>query len=834
MRKSLLFGAMFLIASCTVQKEEEFESPDQHRYHAVAEDPVDSETRVFADSKLRVRWNEGDHISIFERITYNQEYEFLGDTGDTAGDFGLVESSGYHSGGNIEDGHVYAVYPYDKKNKCDYDGNLTVTFPSVQHYKKDSFGIGANVMVAKTNTMDLRFMHVGGYRTFKLYGEGVFVSSIRIESNGDEFLSGRTDVTIDSDGKPAASFVESETNSKSVELVCDTPVALGGTEADAVEFWFVLPPGTLAQGFTVTITDIDGNEFTKSTSNSIEIKSGAKKSMAAFEVELEPVQPNFVIYYTSTDGSVVTPFAANVFGANLVSNEYVGTKGIMVFNTDVTMIGDNAFKDCMSLTGITIPDSVTKIGESAFSGCENLSYINIPNSVESIGENAFATTSLTSFTIPEGITTIEEGTFASCFSLASVTIPESVKYIKSGAFTCCSALSGITLPNNLESIESDAFSNCYSLTSIVIPSRVTIIDNWAFGECGNLSQITLPDGLEIIESYAFYSCESLTSISIPPSVTSIGSNAFEASGLTKIVIPESVTSIGDRAFYGCTRMASITVEAVYPPDNVTNETFEETNECPIYVPATSMNRYRDSWGWYAYRMYAIPPQTELAGHAYVDMGNGLKWATMNIGATSEEEYGDYFAWGETETKESYTMANYVLASIPESETNPKLNGWKFINKYTFADGMTEGIWYNASGEFIGDNKSIFADYNYVDDAAREHWGSTWRIPTAEEWQWLLDNCYDDHVANYKNTGINGLFLISHINGNELFLPEAGYRYETTLYPNTDHGRYWSSTRSSHESDYAVSLLFGNDDPDSAKLDDDIDRLFGYPIRAVSN
>ena len=284
MRKSLLFGAMFLIASCTVQKEEEFESPDQHRYHAVAETPVDSKTKVYADSKLRVLWNEGDHISIFERKTYNQEFEFLGDTGDTAGDFDPVESSGDHTGEDIEDGHVYAVYPYDNENECDYDGKLTVTFPSVQHYKKDSFGIGANVMVAKTNTMDLRFMHVGGYRTFKLYGEGVSVSSIRIESNGDEFLSGRTDVTIGSDGKPAVSFIESTTNLKSVELVCDTPVALGGTDADAVEFWFVLPPGSLFQGITVTITDINGYEFTKFTSNSIVIKSGVKKSMATFEV----------------------------------------------------------------------------------------------------------------------------------------------------------------------------------------------------------------------------------------------------------------------------------------------------------------------------------------------------------------------------------------------------------------------------------------------------------------------------------------------------------------------------------------------------------------------
>ena len=287
MRKSLLFGTMLLIASCTVQKEEEFESPIQHRYHAVAEEPVDAETRVYADSKLSVRWNEGDHVTIFERNTYNQEFEFLGKTGDTTGDFDPVESSGYHTGGDLEDGLVYAIYPYHKRNKCDYDGKLTVEIPSTQHYKKDSFGVGANVMVAKTNTLDLRFMHVGGYRTFKLYGDGVSVSSVRIESNGPEYLAGRTDVVIGSDGKPAVSFIESSSNSKSVELVCDTPVSLGATASEAVEFWFVLPPGTLTQGFRVTVTDVNGNEFTKSTSNAIEIKSGVKKSMSALEVEIK-------------------------------------------------------------------------------------------------------------------------------------------------------------------------------------------------------------------------------------------------------------------------------------------------------------------------------------------------------------------------------------------------------------------------------------------------------------------------------------------------------------------------------------------------------------------
>ena len=477
MRKSLLFGAMLLIASCTVHKETEFESPSQHRFHAVAEDPVDSETRVYADSKLRVRWNEGDHISIFERTTYNQEFEFLGDTGDTAGDFDPVESSGYHTGGDIEDGHVYAIYPYDKKNKCDYEGKMTVTFPSTQHYKKDSFGIGANIMVAKTSTMDLRFMHVGGYRTFKLYGEGVSVSSIKIESNGDEFLSGRTDVTIGSDGKAAVSFIESTSNSKSVELVCDTPVALGSTAEEYVEFWFVLPPGTLSQGFSVTITDSNGNEFTKSTSNSIEIKSGVKKSMAAFEVGFVNTQPNNEIWYTTVSGYSVSPSNSgiSIFGAEILSNEYKDGRGVIRFSSEIDKIGMNAFKSRYELVTISLPNSITSIEGNAFLGCYHLESINIPEHVSSIGNNAFGgCRELESLVLPENVTSIGVNAFEYCSSLVSLTIPESVSSIGEYAFDGCDALKRVIFKNP-SPIPCDYLFHEITNCKVFVPSSSTSI-----------------------------------------------------------------------------------------------------------------------------------------------------------------------------------------------------------------------------------------------------------------------------------------------------------------------------------------------------------------------
>ena len=612
MRKSLLFGAMLLVASCSVQKEEEFESPIQHRYHAVAEDAVDAETRVFTDSKLRVRWNEGDHISIFERNTYNQEFEFLGDTGDTAGDFDPVESSGYHSSGDIEDGHVYAVYPYEKKNKCDFDGKLTVTFPSVQHYKKDSFGVGANVMVAKTNTLDLRFMHVGGYRTFKLYGEGVSVSSVRIESNGSEYLSGRTDVVIGGDGKPEVSFVESTSNSKSVELVCDTPVALGGSADEAVEFWFVLPPGTLSEGFTVTITDENGNEFMKSTSNAIEIKSGVKKSMPAFEVEMGNIQPNTVIYYTTTDGMTVTPD----FGEYLyvISNVYENGKGIIAFDDELTSIKDFAFLDCTNLSSISLPMSVKSIGEESFKNCYNLTSINLPASIERIGVCAFFNcTHLVNIILPNGLTSISNETFCGCSGLSSISIPNSVTSIGDSAFSGCHSLTNIVLPKGLTTIGERAFSYCTNLTSIELPNGLTNLVSDLFRGCSNLVSVTIPSSVTIIGDEVFFECSNLSSISLPTGLTSIGNGAFYAcNSLTDITIPETISRIWWGAFEDCSTLSSITILATNPP-TLFSGAFFNTNDCPIYVPAGSVNAYKDAeeWSSYANRIQAIPPETTV-------------------------------------------------------------------------------------------------------------------------------------------------------------------------------------------------------------------------------
>ena len=316
-------------------------------------------------------------------------------------------------------------------------------------------------------------------------------------------------------------------------------------------------------------------------------------------------------------------------------------------NLPVKTIGKSAFRDCASLSSITIPESVTSIGENAFLFCRLLTSITIPESVTSIGEGAFLNcTSLSSITIPESVTSIGEDAFYNCTSLTSITIPESVTSIGENAFCKCfrlveiinkssldiavgsrkngyvayyakqvitdekdSRLSKdengfvtyndstdiwlisyegseiyITIPNNITKIQF-AFLNCRSLSSITIPESVTSIGKNAFGNCTSLTSITIPESVTSIGNSAFGNCTSLSSITIPESVTSIGNYAFcECTSLSSITIPESVTSIGNYAFRNCTSLTSIAFNGPMEEwNNITKDYF-----WILYVPATKV------------------------------------------------------------------------------------------------------------------------------------------------------------------------------------------------------------------------------------------------------
>ena len=173
------------------------------------------------------------------------------------------------------------------------------------------------------------------------------------------------------------------------------------------------------------------------------------------------------------------------------------------------------------------------------------------------------------------------------------------------------------------------------------------------------------------------------------------------------------------------------------------------------------------------------------GHEYVDLGISIKWATCNVGADNPWDYGDYFAWGETETKSDYSWSTYKWCN----------GSYNTLTKYNADDNK----------------KTLDPD----DDAATANWHGAWRMPTYEEQEALRDSCYWEWTTNYNEKGVSG-YIVYKVKSNKdmgkkkgkgssitteaayslsdthIFLPATGY-YDRGLESAGLLGRYWSAS-----------------------------------------
>ena len=305
-----------------------------------------------------------------------------------------------------------------------------------------------------------------------------------------------------------------------------------------------------------------------------------------------------------------------------------------------------------------------------------------------------------------------------------------------------------------------------------------------------------------------------------------------AGGSATIDVKPLTVTIGEEAYVITPSSATSTLYAALPEVSSQTVSFTATgSDTKTY--AFSKNNVSFTKGKY---YQSTLQMTEVVPEA-VDLGLSVKWANMNVGAARESDYGQFFAWGETEGHGSAIGSgtdeyNYPLAA----------DGYDFNwANYKWSAGSKDG------SEFSKYTDSNSATLEAADDAATANWGGSWRMPTEAELEELFKtNPYyteSDKIdgyswvwqSDYQGSGHAG-YLITVTKdcaqkGNSVFLPAAGYRDGASLYDQGSTGLYWSSSLIEDSPSCAWSLAFGSD---NAVMDDGDYRCSGFPVRPVQS
>ena len=407
-----------------------------------------------------------------------------------------------------------------------------------------------------------------------------------------------------------------------------------------------------------------------------------------------------------------------------------------------TGIKAGAFQNCTSLTSISIPNTVTSIGDRAFSGCSALQSINIPSNVTRLGTQCFGSCNLTSLTIPDSVTTIPSYLVDHCDNLTKIIVGNNVSTIQDGAFCTSNSnfvLSAIVInTTTVPDLQSTGAFNYTHDCPIYVPSAS--VDAYKAGyrwstyayrivaiEDAILLTPTNGDPAISVKNYELATANYIQSTDVPSTikngagaleigggVTRIGTFTFQnSSSLTSVVIPDTVTRIDEAAFNGCSSLTGITVNATTPP-TLYAMAFDSTNNCPIYVPAASVDTYKAASGWstYASRIVAIPSPS-------ITM-------TYNM-ATSPADYGDFEGCEET----------VVVDSFPADSSSSTFDSdFKEYDAVTVVDNLGNDV--TSQCTF---SSSDYYKWDPTQDGESE----------AAYYEWRLDDLVsdgDNHVSQY--------------------------------------------------------------------------------------
>ena len=452
---------------------------------------------------------------------------------------------------------------------------------------------------------------------------------------------------------------------------------------------------------------------------------------------------------TNKDGEISYEEAAAVKSIGTVFHEKQGISSFneLLYFTGLTIIEEEAFREC-SLTSVAIPASVKTIGEKAFMQCPNLSKVTLQEGVTWIDEEAFSACALTSITLPESLIRLGEQALEEN-PLISVTLPRNVAYLGN---------------SDEDDLYGGVFDYCYSLKEVNVDKS-----NETYASINGM--LTTKD----LKTLLFYPYAQGDSCEVPKGIERIHCDAFNQCKITSATLPSTLKSFYTDEFDYSAFSNNYDLRKVYAKMEVPFEcsdysfSSETYSSGTLYVPQGTKALYETTAGWSRFQNIVEINYCPVAEAIDLGLPSGTKWASWNIGASAPEEYGGYYAWGETEEKSVYNDDTYI-----------------------YCDGSWDT--YHHIGEDI-------AGTEY--DVAHVKWGGSWTMPSEEQTQELKDKCTWTWTTQ---NGVNG-YLVAGPNGATIFLPAAGEHFDFDLNEVGEEGNYWTSTHEKGIEHYAIALYF---------------------------
>ena len=554
-----LFSAVALLCAC--EQSDVIEQPNQGGtasgdlpeviYATVADNNDKSDkTRTYVDGK-KVLWHGGDNITYFFDFFHGAQYKYNGEDGVAEAEFDKVPGS--EGTRDFELSRSYAVYPFEVGASCIQDNGvekLQVFYPAEQNYMPNSFGRGANVMVAAgKHALDdnLRFRNACGYLVIKLYGENITVKSIELTALGGEKIAGKGLITASNDAVPTVKMTDE--GSSTITLNCGSGVTLGADKANATEFWFAMPPTIFEEGFKILVAPTTGMAFEMQTSMRVEITRNDIQPMAALQYTPN-AQSAKQLFYTRVDESTdPITFHENVEGKP--------------FDVKIT---NHYYDDRLGKFIIECDAPITEIRDYAFCKTE-ISSISLPKQLKTIGAYALATTKLRRLVIPGNVTLIKEGALINNRNMPSITFlwGEEILEIRDE-------------DDIMEGVEDGygQFSNT-PLDTIYVDRNIRYTDD----EGGEHAKVGNEHGL--------FGNRGWVHLTIGPNMSTIIESMFVDCDIKKLVIPGNITSIGKNAFFHNVPLEELVFEPspTNTPLTFGNSTYLLSDVSPFYLPNSS-------------------------------------------------------------------------------------------------------------------------------------------------------------------------------------------------------------------------------------------------------